>query len=75
MAEARHAIKVSKTCDVKGCSSEAERSISGDAATEAKLKVEDGMKRVHLCKEHYREYKKVSRKDRELGSLGRSFGK
>ena len=71
MAEARHAIKESRPCDVKGCGSEAERSISGDAAKDAKLKVDDGLKRVHLCKEHYREYKKTSRKDRELETLGR----
>ncbi|HQN75921.1 MAG TPA: hypothetical protein PLQ92_04140 [Methanomassiliicoccales archaeon] len=71
MAEARHATKASRACDVKGCGSEAERSISGDAASEAKLKVDEGLKRVHLCKDHYREYKKVSRKERELESLGR----
>ncbi len=71
MAEPRHALKANKTCDVKGCASEAERSISGGAAKEAELKVDEGMKRVHLCKEHYREYKRVSRKERELESLGR----
>jgi hypothetical protein len=71
MAEARHATKSNKACDVKGCGSEAERSISGDAATEAGLKVDEGLKRAHLCKEHYREYKKLSKKDRELNYLGR----
>jgi hypothetical protein len=71
MAEAHHATKDSKACDVKGCGSEAERSIAGDAATEAGLNVEEGLKRVHLCKEHYKEYKKLSKKDRELNSLGR----
>ncbi|OPX62446.1 MAG: hypothetical protein A4E29_00574 [Methanomassiliicoccales archaeon PtaB.Bin134] len=71
MAEARHAVKGNKACDVKGCGSEAERSISGSAAKDAELKVDEGLKRVHLCKEHYREYKKVSRKDRELETLGR----
>lgn len=71
MAEAHHAMKDSKACDVEGCGSEAERSISGDAAIEAGLKVEEGLKRAHLCKEHYREYKKFSKKDRELNYLGR----
>ncbi|MDD1772520.1 MAG: hypothetical protein LUQ09_06315 [Methanomassiliicoccales archaeon] len=70
MAEAHHAIKKTDACDVQGCSSEAERSISGDAAEEAGLKVKEGLKRVHLCKEHYKEYKKLSKKDRELNSLG-----
>ena len=50
MAEAHHAIRGSKPCDVKGCEAEAERSISGDAASEAGLKVDEDLKRVHLCK-------------------------
>lgn len=70
MAEAHHAIKKAEPCDVQGCTSEAERSISGDAADEAGLKVKEGLKRVHLCKAHYKEYKKLSRKDREFESLG-----
>ncbi len=71
MVEARHAMKDIKACSVKGCGSEAERSISGEAAYDAGLKVDEGLKRVHLCKEHYREYKKLSKKDRQLGTLGR----
>jgi len=71
MAEARHAIKEHKTCDIQDCEAESERSISGSAAEEVKLKVEDGLKRVHLCKEHYREFKKQSKKDRQLEALGR----
>jgi hypothetical protein len=71
MVEARHATKGKRTCDVKGCGSEAERSVSGDSASDAGLEVDEGLKRVHLCKEHYREYKKLSRKDRQLEQLGR----
>jgi len=71
MVDAHHAIKESKVCDVKGCDAEAERSISGDAAKEANMNVDEGLKRVHLCKDHYRQYKKASRKERELGTLGR----
>jgi hypothetical protein len=71
MAQAHHAMRERKTCDVKGCDSEAERSISGNAADDAGLKVDEGLKRVHLCKEHYKEYKKLSKKERELESLGR----
>ncbi|MBN1110270.1 MAG: hypothetical protein JXA45_05865 [Methanomassiliicoccales archaeon] len=71
MVEARHATERNKQCDVKGCGSEAERSVSGEAAVDAGLKVDEGKKRVHLCKEHYREYKRSSRKDRQLQNLGR----
>jgi hypothetical protein len=71
MAEAHHAIRGSKPCDVKGCETEAERSISGDAASEAGLKVAEDLKRVHLCKTHYKEYKKLSKGEREIESLGR----
>ncbi|MCX6650814.1 MAG: hypothetical protein NT131_04050 [Methanomassiliicoccales archaeon] len=71
MAEAHHARKGNKPCDVKGCEAEAERSISGDAADDAGLKVAEGLKRVHLCKQHYKEYKKLSKNGREIETLGR----
>ena len=61
-------------CDVKGCGKDAERSVSGEAAVEAGLDVEEGLRRAHLCKDHYRQFKKATKKDRELESLGRSKG-
>ena len=71
MAEKKSAVKGSEGCDVIGCSIPGERSISGKAAADAGLKVDEELKRVHLCKEHYKAYKKQSRQDRLLDTLGR----
>ena len=60
-----------EVCQVTGCGKPAERSVSGESAKEAGLKFEEGLKRVHLCKDHYRQYKKSTKQDRMLDSLGR----
>ena len=44
---------------------EAIRSISADKVKAAGLKVGDD-KRAYLCKEHYKEYKKKTKKDKTL---------
>jgi len=60
-----------KTCDVSGCSKEAERSISVKQVRASKLSLKPECTRsAHLCKDHYREYKKETKKDRKLGQLG-----
>jgi hypothetical protein len=71
MAERKSAPRGAPVCSVKECGKEAERSVSGESALEAGLDVEEGVKRVHLCREHYRQYKKSTKKDRTLESLGR----
>jgi hypothetical protein len=71
MAERKSALRESETCQVKGCGKQAERSVSGEAAKVADLSVDEGLKRVHLCKEHYKQFKKATKKDRVLESLGR----
>jgi len=53
-------------CSVSGCSREAERSIPTDKAKSAGLNVASSEKRIYLCKEHYKEYKKKSKKDKTL---------
>ena len=52
-------------CSVVGCGKDAERSIPFDKAKSAGLNV-SGEKRAYLCKEHYKEYKKKSKKDKTL---------
>ena len=71
MVERRSAVAEMGKCEVQGCSKPAERSVSADSAKSAGLKYEEGLKRVHLCKEHYRHFKKQTKKDRVLESLGR----
>lgn len=53
-------------CSVSGCKNEAARSISTEKAQSAGLKVGSGEKRVFLCKEHYKEFKKKTKKDKTL---------
>ncbi len=59
-----------KTCDVSGCSKPSVRTVSGSKAREAGLSVPSGLRKAHLCKEHYKQYKKATKKDRELERMG-----
>ncbi len=53
-------------CDVSGCANEAARSISTDKVKHAGLKVSSNEKRVYLCREHYKEFKKKTKKDKTI---------
>ena len=52
-------------CSVKNCDKDAARSLARDKVSAAGLKV-DGTRRSYLCREHYKEYKKGSKKDKLL---------
>jgi len=52
-------------CSVIGCKNQAERSLSKEKLAGSGLSV-SGDRRVYLCHEHYKEYKKATKKDREL---------
>ena len=52
-------------CSVVNCDKEAVRSLPREKVSSAGLKV-DGEKRSYLCREHYKEYKKGSKKDKLL---------
>jgi hypothetical protein len=53
-------------CSVSSCCREAARSISTDKVKSAGLKVASDAKRAYLCKEHYKEFKKKTKKDKTL---------
>jgi thymidine kinase len=53
-------------CSVSGCGREAARSISVEKARAAGLNVGSGEKRAYICKEHYKEFKKRTKKDKTL---------
>jgi hypothetical protein len=57
--------KVSKgiNCSVKGCEANAIKSLSFEKVKKTELKINEERK-VYLCKEHYKEYKKRSKEDR-----------
>jgi len=53
-------------CSVSGCSREAIRSLSAEKVRSAGLNVGSSERRAYLCKEHYKEYKKRTKKDKQL---------
>jgi hypothetical protein len=59
--------KVSKgvKCNVTGCTQIAVRSVSPDAVAQAKMDI-GGARRAYLCRAHYKEMKKRSKKDRQI---------
>jgi len=60
-------------CSVSGCHQPVKRSFSSKVVKEAlphlSFKSSDA-KRVRLCKEHYKDYKKATKEDRKLERLG-----
>jgi hypothetical protein len=72
----RRKAESSRKCEVKGCDNESARSLP-------KKKLESYLshgfkdnvgRRAHICKDHYKEYKKKSKKDRDLDRLGLEQG-
>jgi len=57
--------KVSKgiKCSVQGCGKEAIRSLPIDEVNSANLEIQ-GTRRAYLCKDHYKQFKKATKKDR-----------
>lgn len=71
MAEPKHASEKKERCDVEGCSAEGVRSISGKKVEKAGMKIStDPDRNAHLCKDHYREFKRKSKSDRTYDRLG-----
>ena len=52
-------------CSVSGCGRDAARSLSAAKVRAAGLNV-TGERRAYLCREHYKEYKKKTKKDKQL---------
>ncbi len=53
-------------CNVDGCGKDGARSINTRKVENANLRVTSAGKKSVLCKEHYKEYKKESKDDRDL---------
>ena len=53
-------------CNVEGCEKDGARSINTTKVENANLRVDSAGKKSVLCKEHYKEYKKESKSDRDL---------
>ncbi|HYU06751.1 MAG TPA: hypothetical protein VEM77_06205 [Thermoplasmata archaeon] len=57
-----------EVCGVVGCGKETKRSLSTKKVKEAlpELKLLADSRRVHLCRDHYRQFRKKTREEREL---------
>ncbi|MGD0330142.1 MAG: hypothetical protein ABSB40_06795 [Nitrososphaeria archaeon] len=53
-------------CSIQGCKNAAERSLSLEQVSKSSLKVDNSTRRVYLCHEHYKKWKKETKKDRDL---------
>ena len=53
-------------CNVDGCPNDGTRSLNTTKVENAGLRVNSSGKKTVLCKDHYKEYKKESKDDREL---------
>jgi len=53
-------------CSVSGCGKEAIRSLSAAKVRSAGLNVSGSERRAYLCKAHYKEYKKKTRKEKKV---------
>ncbi|WP_297217215.1 hypothetical protein [Thermoplasma sp.] len=54
-----------KTCEVKGCTNPSFKTVPAELARKVFSLSVDKTK-VHLCKEHYKEYKKKTKEDRKI---------
>ena len=54
-------------CGVQGCGKESRRSLSTTKVKEAlpELKLIGEPRRIHLCKDHYRQFRKKTKRERE----------
>ena len=59
-------IEKGEKCNVSGCNNEAMRSITADKVKAAGLNVGSAEKRAYICKEHYKEFKNKTKKDKTL---------
>jgi len=53
-------------CSVSGCGEDAIRSVSAEEASKSGLKVTTTTGRSYLCKKHYKEMKKKTKKDTQV---------
>jgi thymidine kinase len=58
--------RIDKGVKCSVCGKEAVRSLSADKVKAAGLRIGGSEKRAYLCKEHYKEYKKKTKKDKQL---------
>jgi len=56
-------------CSIKNCNSKAERSISRDRLSGSSLDADGSDRRIYLCVSHYKVWKKLTKKERDLDRI------
>jgi hypothetical protein len=70
MDDQRRSTEKVRPCDISDCGKTAERAVSGKKVEKAGLSLStDPAKMAHLCRDHYRDFKKKTKKDRVLERL------
>jgi len=65
--------KEEMTCNVLKCNETALRSVSAKkVGKELDLELGPRDKKAHLCREHYKQFRKATKRDRKFETLGRS---
>lgn len=59
-----------KICEISECTSEAVRSVSAKKLQAAGFNIDAKRGKVHICKEHYRDFKKKTKEERTLQRAG-----
>jgi len=57
-------------CDVAGCGKDAARSVPRRAAEKSIKGLPESKRRVQLCRDHTKEFKKANKESRDLDRLG-----
>ena len=57
-------------CAVEGCDKPVHKSLSRKKIADVFSNLQPGGRHAGLCKDHYKEYKKKTKKERELERLG-----
>ncbi len=70
MKRERKSKRKKKTCDVRGCDEKKKKSVPiGKAKNKADLDVDADGTSAYLCKKHWKEFKKATKKEREMRRL------
>lgn len=57
-----------KNCDVPDCNKDSFKTVPADLAKKV-FTLDDKKTKVHLCKDHYKEYKKGTKKERAMNRM------
>ncbi len=57
-----------KNCEVPECTNESFKTVPADLAKKV-FEIDKNLTKVHLCKAHYKEYKKGTKKERETNRM------